>query len=489
MSERKVNLWLAAHYIFTMVTSLVALKFNLMNFGSHLFGVWVLLSSIWGLGNVLDLGFGLALIRAVSKKKDDEKALREVASTGIVFFLLFGLAVLIAGWIAGNSLYVNDAKLVSFDEKDNAFQTNTILGFFFYLNYISTFFRSVYEGLGHFVFYSKIAFVYSALTLTAAATSWIFHLNINGLALLMLAASVIQLALLLGTGLIRKKIPSLFPFRFNRTVFKELFSFSISVQGATIIGTAIDPVVKYIIGSGLNVASVGYYDIAKRFAQSTSGLFFASFRTIYPKASRIPQGEEKNFLLQECLPLSRKGILSAGLFFMAMSPVFAGIFIFFYGSPLSFNIFLLLAMVESVNLFGYSYYSMLMGDGKASFLAAMQLLNLAGVAILLWAGIKLTGSYAGIAGYSLTVIIANFLILSYVKRLTGLSRSSFFLDAGGVRLVLQFLSLSTAVALLQTTDTGPFYIAFILLAAWLVIYGSSLGAYSGIIANMIRKEG
>ncbi|MBK8663779.1 MAG: hypothetical protein IPN18_19055 [Ignavibacteriales bacterium] len=51
MSEKRNNIWLAAHYIFTMVASLVSLKFNLLNFGSDIFGVWVLISSIWGLSN------------------------------------------------------------------------------------------------------------------------------------------------------------------------------------------------------------------------------------------------------------------------------------------------------------------------------------------------------------------------------------------------------------------------------------------------------
>ncbi|MBK7866125.1 MAG: hypothetical protein IPJ75_03530 [Ignavibacteriales bacterium] len=122
------------------------------------------------------------------------------------------------------------------------------------------------------------------------------------------------------------------------------------VQGATILGTAVDPVLKYIIGSGLNVSYVGYYDIAKRFSQASSGLFFAAFRTIYPKASRISKEEEKDFLLNESLSLSKKGILYGGLVFMASSPIFAAIFIYFYSSPLSYNIFLLLTLVESVNL-------------------------------------------------------------------------------------------------------------------------------------------
>jgi len=489
MSERRDNIWLAGHYILTMVTSLITLKFNIMNFGSDIFGVWVLLSSIWGLSNVLDLGFGLALIRAVSKNKSEETSLKQVASTGLAFFLLFGLVILVAGLLVGNYYYVGDSSLVGKELYTSAFTANILLGVFFYLNYISTFFRSVYEGLGLFVFYSKIAIIYSVLTLSAAVVSWIFHFDIQGLALLMVIAALLQLILLVTVGFVAKKLPALSPSGFKTSVFKELFAFSISVQGATVIGTAIDPVVKYLIGSGLSVAYVGYYDIAKRFAQASSGLFFAAFRTIYPKASRIVPGEEKAFLISECLPLSRKGILTGGLFFMGASPVFAVIFIFFYDSPLSFNIFLLLAMVESVNLFGYSYYSMLMGIGKANFLALMQLINLTGVSFFLWLGIKLTGSYAGIGGYALTVVIANILILLYTRKLTAASGIAFFKAAGGLRLVLQFFAISTAFLVLQSTGVGPLFIGGGLFGAWLLIYGTEIRSYSGIVANLIKRGG
>jgi len=313
MSEKRDNLWLAAHYILTMIASLVSLKFNLMNFGSDIFGVWVLISSIWGLSNVVDLGFGLALIRAVSKERDNPTVLGKVTSTGFVFFFLFGFVILSIGFLIGNYYYIENPSLINGSIKLSATNTNLLLGIFFYVNYISTFFRSVYEGLGKFIFYSKIAISYSLLTLLAAFFSWLFDLDIAGLAALMLAAATVQLFLLATFSRTSKMLPGFRPSNFSFDIFKGLFSFSIGVQGATILGTAVDPVLKYIIGSGLNVSFVGYYDIAKRFSQASSGLFFAAFRTIYPKAARIEKEEEKDFLLSEVLSLSKKEFSTAGL--------------------------------------------------------------------------------------------------------------------------------------------------------------------------------
>lgn len=487
MSEKRNNIWLAAHYILTMVASLVSLKFNLMNFGSETFGIWVLISSIWGLSNVVDLGFGLALIRAVSKERDNPITLSKVTSTGFVFFFLFGFVILAIGLLVGNLYYIENPSLINNQIKLTATNTNFLLGIFFYINYISTFFRSVYEGLGKFVFYSKIAMIYSLLTLLAAFFSWLFALDIAGLALLMLSAAAIQLFLLAVFSKSTSALTGFKPSNFNLTIFKELFSFSIGVQGATILGTAVDPVLKYIIGSGLNVSFVGYYDIAKRFSQASSGLFFAAFRTIYPKAARIEKEEEKTFLLNEVLSLSRKGILYGGLVFMAASPLFAAIFIYFYASPLSYNIFLLLTLVESVNLFGYSYYSMLMGTGEAKFLALVQLINLIGVAVFLFIGIKLTDSYMGIAGYSLTIILGNFLMLSWLKRSIDFSRFHYLMHAGGIKLIAQFAIICAAFISLFSFDLDPFITAFGLSAAWLLLFGSNIKNYSEILMNLLKQ--
>lgn len=491
MSEKRDNLWLAAHYILTMIASLVSLKFNLMNFGSDIFGVWVLISSIWGLSNVVDLGFGLALIRAVSKERDNPTVLGKVTSTGFVFFFLFGFVILSIGFLIGNYYYIENPSLINGSIKLSATNTNLLLGIFFYVNYISTFFRSVYEGLGKFIFYSKIAISYSLLTLLAAFFSWLFALDIAGLAALMLAAATVQLFLLATFSRTSKMLPGFRPSNFSFDIFKGLFSFSIGVQGATILGTAVDPVLKYIIGSGLNVSFVGYYDIAKRFSQASSGLFFAAFRTIYPKAARIEKEEEKDFLLSEVLSLSKKGILYGGLVFMAASPLFAAIFIYFYSSPLSYNIFLLLTLVESVNLFGYSYYSMLMGTGKAKFLALIQLINLIGVAVFLYFGIKITGSYTGIAGYALTIILGNFFMLSWIKHTVEYSRLRYLLDAGGMKLIAQFGIISAAFIALYSLELNPFFIAFGLSAAWLMLFGSNLKSLIEILSNLLKpaKQG
>ena len=470
MSSKKDNIWLAGHYILTMLTSLLALKFNLMNFGAELFGVWVLLSSIWGLSNVLDLGFGMALIRAISRGKSKNSDLNVISSTGLVFFLIFGILILAIGFSVSMIYYVGNPSLVNENIKETAVKTSLILGLFFYVNYISTCFRSLFEGLGGFVLYSKIAIIYSFLTLSAALLSLIFDLDFTGLATFLLIAAIIQLVLL--KFLLRLVNPDIRTglFNFNWKIFKELFSFSINVQGATILGTAIDPVLKYIIGTNLNVSYVSYYDIAKRFSLASSGLFSAAFRTIYPKASKLVPEDYRSFLFDACLQLSKKGVIFAGLIFMLASPVFATIFVYFYKSPLSYNIFILLALAESINLVGFSYYTMLLGIGEAKFLTLIQLVTLTGATLFVYSGIIITNSYYGLGGFVIIIAIANGLILKHLKKIVVFSTVNFLVKAGGWKLLFILMALSTVFYLNHSFGLPIFVVSGVLAISWFFLF-------------------
>ncbi len=443
MSERKNNLWLAVHYVITLAGSLLSLKFNLLNFGADLFGVWVLITSIWGLSNVVDLGFGLALIRYISRHSDQNSELNIVCSTGFIFYSLFGFIILALAIAVGKFYYLDNPNLVyPAIYKDTLF-AHLILAAFFYVNYISAFFRAVYEGLGYFISYSKVAIIYSLSTLAAAAFSWLMGYNFTGLAIFLLLSAVIQLLILVKRLSALRKELKIRPGYFRYSKFRELFSFSISVQGATILGTATDPVLKYIIGNNLSVSYVSYYDIARRFAVASSGLFFAAFRTIYPKAGKIQSFTElKQFLTDECAPLSGKGVVFGGLVYAVFLPGFYLIFEYFYKSPQSFNLFILMSLTEAVNLFGFSYYLTLMGFGKAKLLALIQLINLAAAAFFVWLAAVLWGSYAGLAGYTISIITGNIIIIVYLVKNTGFSFSEYFSRAFGGKLIAVFFVLA-----------------------------------------------
>ncbi|MBK6914004.1 MAG: hypothetical protein IPH11_10220 [Ignavibacteriales bacterium] len=72
MNKNKRNsLWLALQYLIGLIISLITLKLNLSQYGEQIFGGWILLSSLWGFGKVIDLGYGTALIKYIAEFKND----------------------------------------------------------------------------------------------------------------------------------------------------------------------------------------------------------------------------------------------------------------------------------------------------------------------------------------------------------------------------------------------------------------------------------
>lgn len=489
MSERKNNLWLAVHYVITLAGSLLSLKFNLLNFGAELFGVWVLITSIWGLSNVVDLGFGMALIRYISRHSDDTDELNIVSSTGFLFYSVFGLLILGAALLIGKMYYLDNPNLVSQSIYTDTLYAHLLLAAFFYTNYISAFFRAVYEGLGYFIAYSKIAIIYSLSTLGAAVLSFLLGYDFTGLALFLLISAVIQLLILAFRLFYLRKGLKIVPGYFRYSKFRELFTFSISVQGATILGTATDPVLKYIIGNNLSVSYVGYYDIARRFAVASSGLFFAAFRTIYPKAGKLQSFTElRQFLMDECAPLSGKGVVFGGFVYAVCLPAFFLIFTYFYKSPQSFNLFILLSLTEVINLFGFSYYLTLMGFGKAKLLALIQLINLAAAAFFVWLGARMLGTYAGLAGYTVSIFAGNLIMVMYLRKNAELRFGEYFKTAAGNRLITVIVILLVFFTLSYTEILSPLSVANLSALAVLILlfrdFRYNFTAFKPLIAKL-----
>ena len=92
--DKKNSLWLALQFSSTIVISLITLKLNLTHYGEKLFGIWILISSLWGFSNVLDFGMGTAILRFVARLKDqDEKQVNILLSSTFFVFIILGILI------------------------------------------------------------------------------------------------------------------------------------------------------------------------------------------------------------------------------------------------------------------------------------------------------------------------------------------------------------------------------------------------------------
>lgn len=481
MTENKKNsLWLAIQYSASVIFAFITLKMNISHFGNELFGMWLLFASLWGVGTAVDFGFGTAIIKYVAEAKNnnDEKRLISLISTGFVTYCLLGVIIFIFGNIISWFVYFNNSNIVPAKFYSTARIIFAILGVNFYLQYLTTYYKSVLEGISAYALSSKLILVYNIFILLSVLMVKFLDLSIVVLSISYAASSLLLIILNLIT--IRRKYP-LMKVKISRLDFnlvKKLLKFCVSMQLATIFAVTLDPIIKYIIGNYANLGVIPIYEIARKFATAVSGLFYATFRNLLPKASILKTREEYlEHINNECINISKYGIVYSGVVFGIASVIMAFVMNLWFGYTSAVMLYLLLCLPESINNYGYAIYIFLIGIGKTNFIAFVQLINIVVTTVSVILGYYIFHNNFGLLGYYLSVILVNILMLIYAKRFVGFSIRNLMKKVGMANLLL----LNILLVLTVTAAFYNFIPLYLLLALLSVI---SIFIFYGELKNL-----
>jgi len=414
--------WQSAQYLLLLGVSMVTLKLNIDHFGRSTFDLWLVLSSVWGVGGVLDFGFGVSIVRFVARGTggDASVPLDSILATGLTVFVALGFAIVGLAIVGTEALYFSDPRLVPPAAIPMARWVFLLLGCAFYLQYLGIFFRSVMEGLQQFVVTAQVGMATSLLMLIGVAIITIRGLSLEWLAGLTVVSAGVQCVSLFV--FVKRRRPDLtFSLtRFRWHTFRDLFGFSLAIQGATFVGALLDPLIKYQLRTFAAEGMVSVYEIARRFSLAISGLFASAFKNYLPKVSVLRgQGALQHYLLGEGMGLATNGIRFSALAFGIVSIAVEAIIVMFYNVPESMSLFFLLAFGESVNCVGYGYYLFLIGVGKPALLVLVQSINLILTAVLVGIGLAIFGDGSGLIGYGIAVIVGNVLMQRVVAGVGG----------------------------------------------------------------------
>ena len=110
------------------------------------------------------------------------------------------------------------------------------------------------------------------------------------------------------------------------------------------------------------------------------------------------------------------GIIYSGLFFGILAKPLMLLLKTFFNDDSVLLIFLILALPEIINNFGYATYIFILGIGKAYFLSIIHIINLVITVIAVILGFYIFNSPLGLLGYFLSVVIGNIIMLLYIKK-------------------------------------------------------------------------
>lgn len=482
-SNRKNSLWLAIQYGLAIIFSLVTLKLNLEHFGKELFGYWILVASLWGFGRALDFGLGTSLIKFVAEYNHKEPSeLKTLLSSCFYLFTILGLLILIVIYGSAQVIYFGPSHIISADYKELIWSVFILLGISFYINYITIFFRSFFEGMNDFVISSKINIVNSIFILISVCITFYFDLSLLNLAFFFLVSSILTLLLYFITFKIKFTF-TLISWKFIEIpILKKVFNFSLAIQGAALFGSLIDPIIKYLLGSLNNIGSVSTYEIARRFVTAITGLFNTTFKPILPKASVLFSKEDyKSFVYNECVKLSKVGIFYSGMIFGVGAIIISFTIQNVFGYNEAVLLYLILAIPESINKFGYPIYNFFIGIGKANYIILIQFINVAIIGISVFLGLIILKNSLGLLSYGFSVLIMNLIMMWLVHKVTGISVKKYLILSDVYKSILLILFLLLAIFTIYNQYLNIFNTIFILSGLSLILFIRDLKEYSKII--------
>lgn len=482
------SIWLVVQYVVLIGFSFVGLKLSLLAFGKSLFGIWLLLSSIFGFGGAIDFGIGASIVRLVSSKRSDTSVASEFSNSFLII-VFSGLLIMILMIFSAERLVVSNSKLVSQIGPGNLRPTCIVLGGNFFCCYLCNFFRCVFEGLHQFKFVSKISILNSSLQLLAISLIFILKLDILYLAAAYIINSSIQfLIYALSFRFNQNEIAFDFSGVSPKTIGRVL-NRNFTLQAVTLLATAIDPIIKYTIGVCSSTSNVSVYEISRRFVVALSGVFSSAFRNTLPKISMLKTRQEyQEFLSLDASHISKLSVIYSVLGFGILAPVFLVISEKFYHAKSTFIVFLILVLVESTNNIGYIYYTYIIGIKRERFLLILQASNVVFTYVFLTLGFKFFDASIGLLGFYLSVLIGSFLIFYFVSNFSGLSFPG-ILRKSGWKLLLPFNLLTGSNIVLCTLYPNlemKFQIVFCAICACVLWTPESKELAKKIKARLIR---
>jgi O-antigen/teichoic acid export membrane protein len=319
-------------------------KFLLNSLGAELMGVWAIVLSISSTANIANLGIGSGVIRytALFKVNNEYEKINRLLHTSLIllasfFLLIITIIYLIAPvWLhlVVKDFYFKEAMLIL------PYSLLCLL-----LNALSGIYGACLDGLQKNYIKSTI-FVLSFILLIVLSYWLVPTYGLLGIAYAQLGQALFLFVLMVSGLKLSFPQHQLFALRWDKAIFKKIFSFGIKEQIISICQLCFDPLTKSLLGSLGELSLVSYYEMANRLVLQLRGLLVNANQVLIPIfTSAQEKSEEANrnlylkvfslnflmsilwlsFIISTVIPISLLwiGSLNPAFVFMTVSLAFA----------------------------------------------------------------------------------------------------------------------------------------------------------------------
>jgi O-antigen/teichoic acid export membrane protein len=405
-------------FLLISIVNFVTLPFFVSKLGVMQYGIFTLITSLFGYYGIFDLGLGQGLIKFVSERIGLHKE-KEIIS-GIVS--AFWIQVIIALFVSA-ALFVfswNISGILNVGEHNMQLSSLLVkvasVGFFFSM--ISSIFSSVLMGMQHYHITSRLDGINN---IALNVVSLIFLYTIPGFGLLQLlifnvAAAIVQAVIYYQQ--VKRNLASLrLYWELNWPLLQQFFKFSVHIFLSKISNVFSTYIVRFIIGFYAGPAAVTYYTVPSKLMGALGGVLSSAANTLMPYISSLKADSQSERIIQAFRKVSftfSAFTIPVSLFVACYAHEILDVWMGHEFSSRSWHVLTIICISATIGSFSTVPNQVVIGMGNSKLLGFFSLLTVIAYSILLPV---LTKQYL-LTGASVGLLTASILLIGVVIRKT-----------------------------------------------------------------------
>ncbi|PKP59086.1 hypothetical protein CVT91_07345 [Candidatus Atribacteria bacterium HGW-Atribacteria-1] len=279
-----------------ILVALFLIPYIVGHLGIERYGIWAIVGVLTGYFGLLDFGIGTSFVKYISEyyTKKDYKSINQVVNTGFIFYSIFAVFIITAGFIFISPLLnLFNIPYELYHEAVFVFLLGITL--FSVSNALSPF-GAIQGGLQRMDVTNKISI---AISIPMIIGTVFFLERGYGLPGLMINnAIILALSSMVNIVIAFKILPELRfrPLLFSKEMFKKLFGFGYKLQFAKIADIITFQTDRLLIAYFLNIGLVGFYQLGVAITQKMRQVSLLLVSAILPAASELDAKQEKEKL-------------------------------------------------------------------------------------------------------------------------------------------------------------------------------------------------
>lgn len=270
-----------------IIVTLFLTPYIISRIGLDRYGVWTLAGVATSYFSLLDFGVGTSFVKYISEAnaKNEDPEVNRIVNTGLIFYSLFGIMIIIAGFPLVKFL-VSIFKIPVEMRPDAAYAFAIGMVIFALSNAFSVF-ASVQTALQRMDISNRIAIAVSVPTVIG--TVFVLEHGYGLVGLMVNNAAMLLLSSALNILFAFRLLPSLrlSPAYFSLTTLKKFLSFGIKMQVANLAGLLTFQGDKLIISYFLNVSFLGAFQLGRTVVDKARELPLLLISAVIPAAADL----------------------------------------------------------------------------------------------------------------------------------------------------------------------------------------------------------